>query len=788
VTDVRAQLEAALGTSYSFERELGGGGMSRVFVARDESLGRDVVVKVLSPELAASLSAERFTREIKLAAALQEPHIVPLLAAGTTADGLPYYTMPFVRGASLRARLKAGPVPLSEGVGILRNIAQALAYANTHGIVHRDVKPDNVLLSSGTAVVTDFGIAKAVKASAMHAPGGTLTSAGTSIGTPAYMAPEQAVGDGNADHRADLYAWGVVAYEVLSGAHPFADCTTPLAMVAAHISDTPVSLGQVKPGIPREITDLVMQCLAKDPSERPKDADEVLARLGDVSTSGSTTVGVKRLRFAVAGVFLLTAAAGTFWARQRGHAGADAPSSLRSIAVLPLADLSADHSSAYLGDGVAETLINALSKVPGLTVSARTSAFSFRGKENDLKAIGSQLGVAAVLMGSIQRAGDQLRVTARVVRIANDSILWSETFDRPAADIFKVQDEVARAVVSAMQFTLASLPGPAERVGGTDNPAAYDAYLLGRYYWNLRTTDGMIRATAAFKSAIERDSNYAQAWSGLADAYVLSVPGEYNVPGVTNASILPLAEATARRAMSLAPKLGEGYVSLGEVLSKVDREAEALAAFERGITLSPGYATGHQWYGYELLGSPRFAEGVREMEIAHRLDPLAHVITISLAMAYDGDDRFADASPLYAQGLAQSPEAWYGWRLKFGHELALRKPEEAAAALLMAVKDRAIDKGEVIRRLAPMWKDPATRERATDELIASGPAFAAVPLARWMRSDSVLIAAFERFARDPEQVEARSAWAINSLLGPRLRADVRLAPSFRKLGYQMATP
>jgi serine/threonine-protein kinase len=788
VTDVRAQLETALGTSYTFERELGGGGMSRVFVVRDESLGRDVVVKVLSPELSATLSAERFTREIKLAAALQEPHIVPVLAAGTTADGLPYYTMPFVRGDSLRARLKAGPVPFAEGVGVLRNIAQALAYANARGIVHRDIKPENVLLSSGTAVVTDFGIAKAVKASATQAPGGTLTSAGTSIGTPAYMAPEQAVGDGDTNHRADLYAWGVVAYEVLSGAHPFADCKTPLAMVAAHISDTPASLGHVQPGMPRQVADLVMQCLAKDPLHRPKDAEELLARLGTISATGSTPTRTRRMRIAaVVGLSLVAVilVAG-LWARQRGNGGDNGSSSLQSIAVLPFADLSADHSSAYLGDGVAETLINALSTVSGLTVSARTSAFSFRGKENDLKAIGVQLGVSTVLIGSIQRSGDKLRVTARAVRIANDSIIWSQTFDRPAADIFAVQDEVARAVISAMQFTLASLPGASQPIGGTKNPAAYDAYLLGRYYWNLRTTDGMIRATAAFKSAIERDSNFAQAWSGLADAYVLSVPGEYDVPGVTNASILPLAETAARRAMSIAPKLGEGYVSLGEVLSKVDRETEALAAFERGITLSPAYATGHQWYSYELLGSPRFTDGVREMEMAHRLDPLAHVITISLAMAYDGDDRFADASPLYAQGLAQSPEAWYGWRLKFGHELALRRPEEAAAALLVALKDRAINKGDVVRRLAPLWKDPATRERATDELIARGPAFAAVPLARWMRNDSVLIAAFERIARDPEQIEARSAWAMNSLLGPRLRADARLAPSFRKLGYPMA--
>ena len=228
---LRNQLQASLGTGFTIDRELGGGGMSRVFVARDESLGRDVVVKVLPQELAQSLSVERFTREIKLVAALQEPHIVPVLSAGQTAEGLPWYTMPFVKGDSLRVRLNAGRVPLIESIGILRDVARALAYAHANGVVHRDIKPENVLLSSGTAMVTDFGIAKALAASTTQAPGGTLTQVGTSIGTPAYMAPEQAAGDGATDHRADLYAWGVMAHELLAGQHPFADKTTPQALM-----------------------------------------------------------------------------------------------------------------------------------------------------------------------------------------------------------------------------------------------------------------------------------------------------------------------------------------------------------------------------------------------------------------------------------------------------------------------------------------------------------------------------------------------------------------------------
>ena len=286
MTDLRSQLQSTLSGAYTIERELGGGGMSRVFLADETRLGRKVVVKVLSPELAAGISAERFEREIRLAASLQQANIVPVLATGEM-DGLPYYTMPFVEGESLRARLgKQPPISLSDTLRILGDVSRALQFAHERGIVHRDIKPDNVLLSGGTAVVTDFGIAKALSASRTdRGAGATLTQLGTSIGTPTYMAPEQAAGDPDADHRADIYALGCMAYELLAGRPPFHG-RAPQRVLAAHLSEAPQPIAELRPDVPAALAELVMRCLAKDPAERPQSAAEIILALNGV-TSGS---------------------------------------------------------------------------------------------------------------------------------------------------------------------------------------------------------------------------------------------------------------------------------------------------------------------------------------------------------------------------------------------------------------------------------------------------------------------------------------------------------------------
>src|SRR6188508_3216800 len=284
--DLRQRVQDSLSGTHTIERELGGGGMSRVFVAVENRLGRQVVVKVLAPELAAAMSAERFEREIQLAASLQQANIVPVITAGDF-DGLPYYTMPFVEGESLRTRIAAGPLAIGTAIDILRDVAKALAYAHERGVVHRDIKPDNILLSGRSAVVADFGIAKAIAAAQEKTAAATLTQLGTAVGTPAYMAPEQAAGDPDTDHRADVYAFGCMAYELLAGQPPFAGLP-PHKLLAAHMNETPRDVRELRPDCPASLAALVMQCLAKNPGDRPATADEILRQL---EAAGSLSTG-----------------------------------------------------------------------------------------------------------------------------------------------------------------------------------------------------------------------------------------------------------------------------------------------------------------------------------------------------------------------------------------------------------------------------------------------------------------------------------------------------------------
>src|SRR5437667_1785622 len=435
--------------------------MSRVFVAEETALDRKVVIKVLPPETAAQVSLERFKREILLAAKLQHPHIVPLLTAGES-NGLPYFTMPFVDSESLRVRLaRHGELPVNHAIRMLREIASALAYAHEHGIVHRDLKPENVLLSGGSAMVTDFGVAKALSASS-NAEHAGLTSLGVALGTPAYMSPEQASADPSVDHRADIYSFGVLAYELLTGQPPFAG-RTPQNLLAAHVSEAPEAITRRRASLPPALAALVMRCLEKRPADRPQSASEVVHALDDITTPGG---GSRRWGAIAAAVVLVIVIASWLLATRTGGAA-----KLRSIAVLPT-DIGADTAHAFLADGLSSDLTTKLSKIPGLSVRGYSPLSVLHGRT--VREAGKELGVGAIVTVRVARWGTQLRTTASLVDPATDDLLWSEAFEASDQDQFGLQDQLVSAIARALNLSLSPATTTAVRARGTSSNEAHE--------------------------------------------------------------------------------------------------------------------------------------------------------------------------------------------------------------------------------------------------------------------------------------------------------------------------
>ena len=468
MSSISDRLLSALGGSYTIERELTGGGMALVFVGEDHDLGRKVVIKILPPELAASVSAERFRREILTVARLQHPHIVPILKAGEV-DGLPYFVMPYVDGESIDIRLRRTPTfTVRETLGIMKDVARALAFAHAQGVVHRDIKPGNVLLAAGSATVTDFGVAKALSSARRSGEKGAgLTNTGMSLGTILYMAPEQAAGDPDIDGRADIYSLGITAYEMLAGTAPFA-ALGPRAMLTARLTLAPPPLSKIRRDVPAGLERLIARCLAIDPADRPQTAAELVEALEDPATlSGSFASNATRIarrgsrvtRVVVGALALVGAivvSAGIYERVHTGNSSVLAESTVNAgkavdlgvIAVLPFVNLGAD-SSSYLATGVTNAVAGRLMKTPGLRVLAPGRPRSVKRRSDTT----STANVAArlVLEGTVERVGDRLRVTARLSSTDDDVMQWADVFDRDVKDLFTVEDEIAGAIAASVR-------------------------------------------------------------------------------------------------------------------------------------------------------------------------------------------------------------------------------------------------------------------------------------------------------------------------------------------------
>ncbi len=593
LSDPRAALQAGLAGHYTIERELGRGGMATVYLAHDIRHDRSVALKVLHPDLAHALGPERFQREIRLAARLQHPHILTVHDSGEAAGQL-WFTMPFVEGESLRDRLnREKQLPLDDALRIARESAEALDYAHRHGVIHRDIKPENLLLSETHALVADFGIARALSTGS---GGENLTETGTSIGTAAYMSPEQAAGERDLDARSDIYSLATVLYEMLAGQTPFT-AATPQAMIARRFTETPKPLDQVRDSVPPAIAQAVQKALARTPADRFASAGDfarALATVAAVPTPTQPLAAVTaapapaRRRTPVALITLVIGFAiglGVLFAWRRDH-GNDPRAGVRRLAVLPFENQGAA-SDDYFADGLTEEVRGKLTALPGLQVTASTSSSQYRKSTKPLRQIATELGVDYLLVGKVrwEKRADgtsRVRVSPELIDVATGASKWQEPFDAAITDVFQVQSEIAALVAGKLDVALTDSVKTRLDAQPTKNVAAYDAYLRGKAI-TANDPAALRAAAAAYEQAVALDPSFALAWGALGMSYSILY-----VNGVPSPALARSARRAAGRAIALEPNNASGYLSLSSYFRNVDpRPDSAQAALATVLRLDP---------------------------------------------------------------------------------------------------------------------------------------------------------------------------------------------------------
>ena len=747
MTTLQSRLAPALAGRYSLGRELGEGGMAVVFLAHDLRHDREVALKVLRPEVSAEIGAERFLLEIKLAAGLTHPHILPVFDSGE-ADGLLFYVMPSMEGRSLRERLdRERQLSLAESLRIAREVASALDYAHRHNVVHRDIKPENILLHDGAAMVADFGIGKVLAVG-----GRSLTQTGLAIGTPAYMSPEQSAGELSTDGRSDLYSLGCVLYEMLTGEPPFTGVSAQAIIAKRFVS--PIPKVRTTRDVPEAVDTAVSRALARTPVDRYPTTAEFAEALRGISASGGTGAH-----------------------RTQSDAHRTAP---KAIAVLPFTNMSADPENEYFADGMTEEIINALGKLPGIHVASRTSSFAFKGKEVDVREIGEKLGVSTVLEGSVRKIGNRIRLTAQLINVESGYHLWNEAYDRQLEDVFAVQDDISRAIVAALTLRLGSDQG--QVIAPTKNLEAYTLYLKGRFFFAKLSEPALRRSLDLFQQALLQDPALARAYAGIADAWC-NLADDWVAPD----DAYPRAKGAAERALQREPELAEAITSLGKVLGWHEwKFADAEVQLAKAVELAPNYAEAHYVHGTILPSVGRLHDAIDTMRKALVLDPLSVHYSEWLArfLLYDGDNDAAIAqgertmemdeichraqhyiaSAHLAKGDAQSALTWYR------RAQSLERAPRAWDALIVRALAALGQHDEATAILARL-EEESHRQYLRGEIIATG--YAA------MGDLDKAFASLER------AYQARSAGLLYLKLDPGygpLRGDPRYADLVKRIG------
>jgi serine/threonine-protein kinase len=665
--DLRDQLQAGLADHYLIGRVLGRGGMATVYLAQDLRHDRPVALKVLHSELAATLGPERFQREIKLAAGLQHPHILTVHDSGETAGQL-WYTMPYVAGESLRDRLRRErQLPLDDALQITREIADALGYAHSQGIVHRDIKPDNILLSHGHALVADFGVARALQ----NAGGEQLTQTGSSVGTPAYMSPEQSMGDSVLDGRSDLYSLGCVLYEMLAGEAPYTGPSAQ-AIVAKRLLEPVPHVRTLRETVPVEVDQALERALAKTPADRFPTAEtfsravtgissNITPRMHPPSELGGRERHRVRPRMVAAGAALAAILlAGMLWKQVYTPTVAVAPDAvagLTRLAVLPFDNLG-DSADAYFADGITDEIRGKLAAIPNLQVIASSSSNEYHHSTKRPGDIGRELGVRYLLLGRVRwdkRTGraPRVRVDPELMQVSQTdapTTRWQQPFDAPLTDVFQVQSDIATRVARELQLTLTPSTQDALGQRPTKSLAAYDAYLRGLEYDRAGEDAGADRARAAFQEAIRLDSTFALAWTALAWTYVQTYR---RVPDQGDADSLRRA---TDRALALAPGLADAHARLGEYQTFVRHDnRKALTAYEAGLRLAPNNPLLLDRIGWAEMRLGHWDSALIHFAQATQLDPRSGARLSDLAFANWMVRRYTEAQASAERALALEP-------------------------------------------------------------------------------------------------------------------------------------
>jgi serine/threonine protein kinase/Flp pilus assembly protein TadD len=639
------RLEPALAGRYIIVRELGRGGMATVYLADDLKHHRQVALKVLRPELSVMLGPDRFSREIRVAAALNHPHILPLYDSGS-ADGVLFYVMPHVRGESLRQRIvRERQLPVEEALRLTRQIAAALDHAHARGLIHRDIKPENILIHEGEAMVTDFGIAFVGGEAGKQGSGEgeRLTGTGITLGTPHYMSPEQSSGERVLDARSDVYSLACVLYELLAGEPPYTG-VTPQAVIAKRFTDPVPRVRRLRPTVPAAVEDALVKALAISPADR----------------------------FDSAGAF-----AQALTATDRAQARPP------SVAVLPFRNLSPNPENEFFVDGITEDVITQLSKIRSLKVISRTSVMQFKNRDQDLREIGATLQVATLLEGSVRWAGDRVRIVAQLIDAEADEHLWSDTYDRQLTDIFAIQSDVALQIASALKSELSLAERNRIRRQPTNNVRAYELVLKGRHCYSRYTEEGIRKGIDYFRKAIAIDPNYALAHVGIALAFAELAAGQGGGDLQPEVAYRQALEAVTR-ALALDTQLGEAHAVFALLKFSHDFDWEgAEKEFKLALELSPGGADIYDHYGWLCSALERFDEAVTLARRAQELDPLTHRADVASSLlragryeeALDAALHAVEFEPEYPRGLST-----LGWAyLKNGMEdEGLARLEDAA--------------------------------------------------------------------------------------------------------------